>query len=564
MSKSAVGGACLLTIFLLWLEMACQNKQAANSCLLIPKIDRRGYNPLIVLDLNLATTMLRPLRFSILFLFLFLSACLPAQETITPTPLTTGAPPTIGPQPAEPIPATIRELVLRPFDYENRYVRVTGNYKPHPPLVCGDAPRRSPASWELTGEEELFLQAGGFDRILRAAASPGLPLTVDGQWRRWRGQSGCGKQAAEIEIWYLDVIEIVSPNPLVYQPQEVSALSTVPPAVPTEIDLPFPPSGSETPAGDQPPEPPDALATPTLPGLPAPTVSGEVPTQPAGPPMQPTPTFSLPPTATSPAATTPTVETTPTVDSGTPAATVTADTGTPAGTDTVTPGATVTTAPPGSTADQGPLSFDELIKGQLAANTADLWTFEGSAGEVITITAIAPTDFNIVLTLRDPAGNAIISNQNSSPADQAEAILHYSLPVVGAYELLISEATGQATPYAVAINSISSGFSILQPGNLKYGSDIPSTLPAGVDHYWHFLGTAEETITVRVTVTDQSDLFIALYGPEMEELVTFTDEGLEGESEEFTYELTMTGYMTVYVAENFFAASNYRITLTKQ
>jgi hypothetical protein len=504
--------------------------------------------------------MFRPLRSLPLFLFLFLSlsACLPAQETITPTPLTTGVPPTIGPHPAEPIPATIRELVLRPFDYENRYVRVSGNYRPHPPLVCGDAPRRAPASWELRGEEELFLQAGGFDTILRAAARPGQSLTVDGQWRRWRGQSGCGKQAAEIEIWYLDVVEIISPNPLVYQPQEVSAVNTLPPAEPTELGPPLTPPGPETPTGEE--------VTPDV-TVPTPTFAAP-PTPAAGPTSQPTPTFALPPTATSPAATTPTTTgATATAGSGTgtPGATPVATgagTGTPAA--TTPPGATGTTAPPGSTSDEGPLDWDALTKGELAANTAALWTFEGSAGEVITITAIAPTDFNIVLTLRDPAGNAIIANQNTSPADQAESILHYSLPVVGAYELLISEAAGQATPYVVALNAIDSGYSILQPGNLKYGSDIPLTLPAGVDHYWHFMGTADDVITVRVTVTDQSNLFLALYGPDMEELVTYVDETDDGGAEEFPYTLTMSGYFTVYVAENNFLASNYRITLTKQ
>jgi hypothetical protein len=519
------------------------------------------------------TIMPRPLRshtlFLLLFLFLSLAACLPAQETITPTPLTTGAAPTIAPQPAEAIPVTIRELVLRPFDYENLYVRVSGIYKPHPPLVCGDAPRRSPASWDLEGEE-LELQAGGFDTILRAAAPAGLPLTVDGQWRRWRGQSGCGKEAAEIEIWYLDVVEIVSPNPLVYQPDEVSVvvINTVP-AIPTELGPPLTPPVEETPGGSLvTPNATVALATPTLAGPASPT-AGVPATQPAGSTSQPTPTFALPPTATSGSGGAPTATAagaTATTTTVTPAASGTA--GTPTGTTTTTPGATGTAAPPGSTANEGPLDFEILTKAELVANTADLWTFEGSAGEVISITAIAPTDFNLILTLRDPAGNALIANQNSAPADQPETILRFSLPVVGAYELLISEAANQATAYAVSLNSVSSEFTILQPGNLKYGSDIPFTLPAAVDQYWHFVGTAGEVITIRVNIPnpdEESNIFLAVYGPNMEELVSYVDENEFGEGEEIlNYQLPVSGYITVYVAENFFHVANYRISLTKQ
>lgn len=500
-----------------------------------------------------------------LVLFLFLSACQAAQqEEETPTPFTDGFAPTIAPPPAAPTPVTIRELVLRPADYENSYVRVSGTYLPLPPLACGDAPRVSPATWSLVGEE-LFLQAAGYDTVLNAVAPNGLAMTVDGQWRRWRGQVGCGKEAAETEIYYLDVIVIVSPNPLAYQPQEVSAVNTVPVIIPTELGPPLTPPGEEqTPiVGEVTPGPTIALATPTFPSQPSPTIGGS----------NPTATFALPPTATTtgggaatPTATRPTTATAgATAATGTPGGTP-GTTGTPGtATSTTTAGTPAgTTVPPGNTVDQGPLNFDDVEKVELAASTADLWTFEASAGTIITLSTIAPTDFNMVLTLIDPSGNTLINNQNNSPADQAETITRFSLPVVGTYEVIVTEATGKATPYALTLYAFDA-LSPLFPGNLKYGSDITTILPENADHYWHFLGNAGDIITIRVILSDQTDIFFALYGPNGEELVSVVDEfELGGTEELINYTLPVGGYITLYIAENFFATSHYRVTLTKQ
>ena len=154
---------------------------------------------------------------------------------------------------------TFSELNAAPETYLDRFIRVSGSYAPQPPLTC--LPHNGPdIRWALINDE-LQLDAMGFEEILRQVP-PGTTLTVVGIWRQYQGPYGCGKQPPTNSAWYLEVTQILEPNPL-YGAGSVALNTLLGPS-----RTPAGPEPSPTPVTDQPTatlEPGiTPVATPTL------------------------------------------------------------------------------------------------------------------------------------------------------------------------------------------------------------------------------------------------------------------------------------------------------------
>ncbi len=97
-----------------------------------------------------------------------------------------------------------------PAQYQNQFIRVSGNYQRPSRLVCanpsGPAPR-----WALLNGD-LSLEAIGFEGVLRLVPD-GMPMIVEGIWRRYDGPLGCNKGYRAV-TWYLETVRIIAPNPL--------------------------------------------------------------------------------------------------------------------------------------------------------------------------------------------------------------------------------------------------------------------------------------------------------------------------------------------------------------
>ncbi|MBK8904810.1 MAG: hypothetical protein IPM53_26760 [Anaerolineaceae bacterium] len=127
-----------------------------------------------------------------------------------------------------------------PSDYVNQRIRVSGNYLRLEQVDCAlfSGPR---IRWGLVAEG-LQLNAKGFEAIVLPIVPPDTPMTVDGIWRRYAGPAGCGKEP-ERGLWYLEVEQIVQPNPLMAGSNTPAAvLSITPPPFPTVT-----PTGTATP-----------------------------------------------------------------------------------------------------------------------------------------------------------------------------------------------------------------------------------------------------------------------------------------------------------------------------
>lgn len=243
----------------------------------------------------------------------------------------------------QPLLVNFDALNDNPSDYVNVRIRVSGNYLRLEPTNC--TPFSGPRiQWGLVAEG-LQLNAKGFETIVLPIVANNTQMTLEGIWRRYPGPAGCGKEP-DTGLWYLDVEQIVQPNPLV-------AGTATPAAVLSITPPPFPGTATATVAGSLPPAvgtpipnvtivgtvvvstPIGTLGTPgtTVPGIPSPTSTATAtPTQP-GIGSTPTAVLSTPtlnPSGTPTASSTPSSGTTVPTPTNPPLVTATPGDGYPA------------------------------------------------------------------------------------------------------------------------------------------------------------------------------------------------------------------------------------------
>ena len=281
-----------------------------------------------------------PSRWIILGLILiaFTAACSgdqPLTPSSTPVPMIAGLPLVAASVPAH-------QLIRNPSALEGQFIRIRGNYKPLPLLVCADETHHSPASW-LLQTEGLEIPVAGFDSTLRELGVEGMAMEVDGRWQFWEGPVGCGRRVPVQQIWYLAVTEILSPNPLTAveaPPGEIAGVPettieiTAAPPVVTLITEPTVPLATGSPTATERPTV-QLEITPTPVATPSTTLGATSPSPTAEPELTNTATATLEVTTTITATVTATSDLTPSpMVSGTVTAT-SEPTETPAATETV-------------------------------------------------------------------------------------------------------------------------------------------------------------------------------------------------------------------------------------
>ena len=235
----------------------------------------------------------------------------------------------------QPLLVDFDALNDNPAEYTNKRIQVSGSFLRLEAEDCElfNGPR---IQWGLVAEG-LQLNARGFEAIVLPIVSPGTPMTLQGIWRRYPGPAGCGKEPPT-GLWYLEVEQIVQPNPLVAGTRTpVAVLSITPPPFPSVTPTTF---GSPTAVGT--PIPSVTIVSTVVVGTPSstPTLDGTAVTATA----TATPTS----TATGTLATPTSGPGTPTGAPGTPTSTAT-----PSGTPGSGPGTPTPTNPPSVTATPG-------------------------------------------------------------------------------------------------------------------------------------------------------------------------------------------------------------------
>lgn len=298
--------------------------------------ERRPISPLLITGAVVAVVVL--LLVMLLLLGDRTRPLKPAHPSATPVELT---------QRSQASLVTFDELNANPYAFRNQRIRITGDYAPQPEPDCQNY--RGPLIlWALINDD-LQMNGRGFESVVKLVPA-GTSLTVEGIWRLFEGPVGCGKDAGQDAIWYLQVEQIVQPNPLpnfgpAAETNTPDPLATPTPAIATPVD------GVAT-----------AVATPTrtntFPTLTATATPGLLPTLSLSPTLTATPDSGISPTPVDGQATAtpgdgsgPSPTWTATPSSG--AATATPTPPTTAGTATATP-PSITTSTPGPTPTPGP------------------------------------------------------------------------------------------------------------------------------------------------------------------------------------------------------------------
>ncbi len=210
---------------------------------------------------------------------------------------------------AQPLLVTFDELNNNPNNYVGQRLRVNGDFTRLSVPAC--LHRSGPVfHWALVSGA-LQLDVLGYEALARLIPED-TPMTIEGFWRRYSGPSGCGKKPPTAHIWYLEVTQIVQPNPL---PDFVERVVDASPDLSDEpLPLETPPSQVEAPAASLPPTP-----TPSADAYPSPQERPTAVTPGAASPTAVAPGTTLTPTPTS----TPRVAATLTPTSGAPGTTAT-------------------------------------------------------------------------------------------------------------------------------------------------------------------------------------------------------------------------------------------------
>jgi hypothetical protein len=452
-----------------------------------------------------------------------------------------------------PAPVSLLTLARNPVAFEGEDLILSGNYQPLPVPVCSEETHRSPATWILS-DGEIEIPVAGFDSALRDLAPAGLPMEVEGRWQKWEGPVGCGRRAPSQTVWHLQLVNILSPNPL-----SASLPLTAVPVVAT------------TPVATQ-----AILADGGTP-VAALTATATSTDQPPG--VGPTATSSLTGSLTPAASSTPGPS-----PSGTTVATVTPfPTFTVTGTVSVTPNGTTTptgnapTPTPTSASGSSPtptvnggqallLDYDDLNKRTMTAGSVQEWQFAGAINAQIILSVAPENGLDVALELLDPSNN-LIDEQDLRGPGQVEVINEDNLPASGLYTLRIASVDQSAGSYALIVQNDSSRPIVLFRGILAFGETRAGSTPINGDHLWHFEGFVGDVVNILVTATTAADVHIYLNNHDGRETEFVNDNSVyhppDDREEILSYRLPATGLYTIGIGEEDLEALGYIIVIER-
>ncbi len=211
----------------------------------------------------------------------------------------------------------------------------------------------------------------------------------------------------------------------------------------------------------------------------------------------------------------------------------------------------------------GEIRPGQSIQSALPVNAQHVWTFNGAAGQLISI-VLTPDDsqMDAILNLFGPDGSRLVALDEGFSGD-AEVISGFELPVNGDYSILVTSFAGSGGRYTLGLDEGGEATqNFYDAGDLAYGDVKSETLRSNEAHAWFFSGRAGDVIRVTVRpLNDVLDLDIWLYDPDIQRLAA-KDELAAGDSETIEQALPRDGQYLILVREFFGAAGSYEINLT--
>ncbi len=212
--------------------------------------------------------------------------------------------------------------------------------------------------------------------------------------------------------------------------------------------------------------------------------------------------------------------------------------------------------------DNGRIEIGQTIQSNIPSSGEKIWTFDGIAGELISIVLMPEDPFDAILNFYSPDGTRLVGLDEGFSGD-SELLSGYELPVTGEYTIQVRSFTGDGGRYSLSLNRGGEDtINFYDAGDLTYGVTKRETLQESEAHAWFFDGKAGDEINILVTpLTAALDLDIWLLDSDIERLTT-QDAFSAGESENISYILPADGQYLILVSEFFGTVGEYEIQLS--
>jgi hypothetical protein len=154
--------------------------------------------------------------------------------------------------------------------------------------------------------------------------------------------------------------------------------------------------------------------------------------------------------------------------------------------------------------------------GLIAEDTQDVWTFDGQAGERITIRAEQQSESGVMsLALVGPDGSVLAAGRASGTSVEIDNLL---LPLTGTYTLTADGQLTNSDPieYRLVVNRVENDLvaSLSTGQGLTFGEQRTAAFTANATHQaWVFYGQQGERITAEIMPLDPAGLSVYLLDP---------------------------------------------------
>jgi WD40 repeat protein len=182
------------------------------------------------------------------------------------------------------------------------------------------------------------------------------------------------------------------------------------------------------------------------------------------------------------------------------------------------------------------IAFGRTATGELQANRSDIWTFEGQAGQFVTIAMSEDgSDVDSYLTLSGPDGYWLTHDDNSGGG--SNSLISDFLPDDGSYLIVAEGLGGGSGAYTLSLAE-----TIVKP--IAFGETVSTDIEDGP--IWTFEGRAGQIIRIEMNEDGSGlDTFLSLRGPFGSILVTDEDGGSGTNSLIRNYILTDDGIYAI-------------------
>jgi len=196
--------------------------------------------------------------------------------------------------------------------------------------------------------------------------------------------------------------------------------------------------------------------------------------------------------------------------------------------------------PPGGDGEwRDHLVYGDLVNDEFTGDDLHDWTFDGSAGEYVTV-ILTPLDDEMDVTIRllDPDGTVLIDLDDAF-SGETEVLLDYELPADGEYTIQVEEFYGQAGDYDLELQGGPDPMGAIAPadademGEIVLDEEFAVTLAEGELHAWYLYSAGVgDMVDIVLTPSEDLDVTLSVIAPDGTMPVDQLDKAFSGEAEE--------------------------------